>query len=431
MIGIENKDSSFFTVESPDVDLDESDFSKDLISMAITERMDGMPQGTLKFNDPHHFISDILRTGAKLTLSWGYRTRDMAPDSLLTKKLNLDEVTGQLVRRGLEGFVTAPSGGGASNGVVTYNCNFTSYGFRGEDRSKLFTEGTKADVIAQVMDRIGVDPKRRFIDFADGNDVLNTERGVRQDETDYRFLTKKAREWHSLFSIGYAQDGASVAIFIDPWKIGDIPFSKWKTGATGFSHIIGYKGELSNIISYTWKSNESESGIGDNVKMEIVDGQPIFRRFIAKQKEIITYRLNPEKIKEALQDQAAGGLGAQTKLVKELLSTKTFDQIKRFFDPIRSTTAPFGYGYRINVEMIGNPLFSPPNQIVFNNGIPDRILTSEIEPEKRRGLGAGKSQIQNKFYLDEVTHNIGRSGYLMSTKIIDAFALSDIGLALL
>lgn len=429
MIGISNKDSSFFSIESPDVDLVESDFAKDLISLSVTERMDGMPQGTLRFNDPKHYFSRILRTGAKLTISWGYRKRDIAPDSLLTKKLNLDEVTGQLVRRGLEGFVTAPSGGGASNGVVTYNCNFTSYGFRGEDRSKKFNNGTKADVISQVMDRIGVDPKRRLIDFLVGSDVLNTEREVRQDETDYRFLTKKAREWKALFSVGYAQDGASVAIFIDPWKVGNIPFSKWKTGASGFSHILGYKGELSNIISYTWKSNESESGVGDSVKMEIVDGQPVFRRYIAKQQEIITYRLDTEKVAEVFKDQAAG-LGSQTKIFKELFSTKTFKEIEHFFDPIRSTTAPFGFGYRINAQMIGNPLFSPPNQIVFNNGIPDRILTSEIKSTFEKRV-PGKTQIQNKFYLNEVTHTIDRSGYLMKSEIIDTFALSDIGLALL
>lgn len=411
IIGLENNDTSFFTVESDDITLDTQDFERNLISLSITERMDAIPQGRLRFYDPKHFYSRILRTGAKLFLSWGYRTEFNQLQSIVPNALNSDEVSGSLIRRGLVGFVSSPSGGGSENGVVTYDCNFTSYEFRGLDQSRYFTSGTKRDVISTIFDELGVGT-RRYIDFARGSEKVTTEASVRQDETAYRFLSRLAREWRTLFQFSYTQDGSIAAIFIDPDKIGKVPFAQWTLGARGFSHAIGYRGKLNNVISYSWESNESESGVGQNVQIEIVDGKPIFRRYVAEQETVTSYRLVPERIEEAFE--SVDGVEAQTKLVKELLSKKDFDQIEHFFDPIESTTAPQGFGYRIKAKMLGNPLFVPPNLVKIYNGFPDRLGNSKT-----------------KFYLDEVTHTIDRSGYKMNITIVDVFSLSDIGEALL
>ena len=131
MVGITNKDSSFFTIESPDMTLNEKDFQRNLISLSITEKLDAIPQGTLKFYDPDHIYSRILRTGAKLSLTWGYKNFGVSLDSILPKQINPAEITGGLIRRGLNGFVSSPSGSGSNRGQVIYNCNFTSFEFRG------------------------------------------------------------------------------------------------------------------------------------------------------------------------------------------------------------------------------------------------------------------------------------------------------------
>jgi hypothetical protein len=375
--------------------------------------MDGLPTGTITFNDPSHIYSRIFRTGASLVISWGYRTEDTTPDQLIEKKINLDEVTGNLIRRGLECFVSSPSGGGSTGGEITYQCNFTAYGFRGGLNSRTFETGSKSDVVQTVFNELGVTPGKSYINFQQGIDRLSSNRSVRQDETNYRFLTRLAREWRSLFQISFTPDGEAAAIFIDPDKIGLTPWAFWTTGGNGKSHVLGYRDEISNVISYSWSSNEGEGGTGANVQVEFVDGQPVFRRFVAEQETVVSYRLIPERIQEAF-EQTEGNFEDNIQLAQELLSAKDFQEVERFFEPIASETAPQGFGYRIKAKMLGNPLFCPPNQVIINKGFPDR-------------LGGA----QSKYYLNTVTHTIDRSGYKMDVEIVDAFTLSPVGEPLL
>jgi len=408
MIGIENKDSSFFTIESTDISLNNKSYEKNLISLSITEKEGAMPQGTLSFYDPDDWFSKILRTGVSLKISWGYKKIGTSIDSLLAKKLNLDEISGSLIRRGLEGFVSSPTGAGGPNGQKTFNCNFTSFGFRGTDQSKLYTTGKKKDVISDAFDDLGITTKN--IDFSLGDDSLTKDYGVRQDEPTFRFVNRLAKEWRCLFHVGYSPDGNSVGIFVDANKVGEPQYAYMLYNAVGTSNIIGYMGELNNVNSYTWSSSESESGVGDNVRTDIVDGQIVFRRFVAEQEKTITYRLDLEKIQKVYKD--VDDLSSQIKITKELLSKKTFDQIKHFFTPIESSTAPTGFGYRIKCNMIGNPLFGPPNEVRINNGFPERL-----------------GGTQSKWYVHSTTHNIDKNGYNMNAEIVDVFTLSPIGLA--
>lgn len=411
MIGIINKDSSFFEVTSDDIELDDKLMSRSLINFSVTEQRDAMTQGSLSFRDDNHIYSRILRTGVNIKVAWGYKDNIFGQNSLST---NLDEISGSLVRRGLKAFVSSPSGGGNVGGVTTYNCNFTAYNFRGLENSIVYSSGTRRDVIETVFNNIGVSKSKRYINFALGSDELGFERSVRQDETDFLFLTRLAREWGTIFTIGFSSNNEVVAVFMDPDQIGDTNMSRWMGGTSGSTHAIGYKGKISNVISYTWTSNESESGVGDNAQLDFVDGQVIVRRFIAEQEKVILYRLDPDKIQEALDEAGNDGFISQTALVKDLLNTKDFESIKHFFTPYESTTAPQGFGYKIKAKMIGNPLFVPPNKISINNGFPDRL-----------------GNAQSKWYIDKVSHRIDKSGYKMDTEIIDVFSLSDIGLGIL
>ena len=408
MIGIENKDQSFFQIESPDIDLSDYQLSRNLISLSISEKKGRLPQGTLKFLDQNHAISRILRTGARLKLAWGYKSRTVTPDSLLSQSLNTDEVTGNIQRRGLEVQVNSPTGSADQNGQIIYNLNFFALGMRGDKTARKWTEGTKADVIGTLFDELGILPTNRIIDFSVGKDSLNINQGVRQDVSNFLFLSQLALEWRALFHIQYNQSGSLTAIFVDQNKIGDPRYSSLFYGAVGSSNIIGYKGALNNVISYSWDSAESQSGVGDNVKIEIIDGQITFRRFVADQQKTVTYRLNQDRIKEIYEN--TDNIQESIKITKELLSVNDFEQVKRFFDPIESSTAPFGFGYTINAKMIGNPLLGPPNKIIINNGFPDVLGNS----------GAF-------WYIQTATHNISKAGYFTDLEIIDVFTLSPIG----
>lgn len=405
-IGIENKDSSFFTIESLDVELNTHDFERNLISLSITERTAGLTQGNLIFYDPEHWFSKILRTGVGLKISWGYKNRGVSPDSLIEKKLNLDEITGSLIRRGLQGFVSSPTGSGDNAGKVIYNCKFTAYGFRGPDQAKYYITGTKRTVIQEAFAELGITIIE--IGFAREKEAVTKDTAIRQDEPTFSFLNRLAKEWRCLFHVGFNPTGQGVGIFVDANKIGEPQYSKLLLGASGTSNIIGYMGELNNVKSYKWSSSESESGIGSNVMMDIVDGQIIFRRFVAEEEQTITYRLNIKEIQKVYEK--AGDIQSQFKLMNELRNTKTFEQIEHFFTKVTQSTAPEGYGYKLSCEMIGNPLFAPPNQIVINNGFPARL--------------GGK---QSKWYIQNATHNIDKSGYNMTINIVDVFTQSPIG----
>jgi hypothetical protein len=439
MIAFENFDSSFFTIESDDLQfltnnsrkstgnimsrqqgqkfmqesgaLTDAVMSKALVSLTVTERMEGLPQGSIQLYDPDHIYSRILRSYMRLKVSWGYRKWLETPDSLLAKKINLDEISGSIVRRGLEGMISNPSGGGDESGVTTYNCNFTSMGYRGPIRAKRYEQGTKESVISQAMNDIGVDPFFKYIDFSRSQEKVNPDRPIMQDESSFAFLVRLAKEWQCGFKIGWSDDGRVTGIFMESSRI-RLPgktYPRWVGNCTGESHVIGYKGEISNIKSYTWENNEAESGAGDDVRMEMVNGQITFKRYLAQDEKVISYKLNPDKIKAALNDKSLTP-DQQTKLGLELLSAKDFKSIERFFDATESSTAPQGYGYRIKAEMLGNPLFSPPNKIKLNNGFPDRI-------------GGTNTQ----FYLYSVTHKIDITGYHMSIEVVDAFTLSPTG----
>lgn len=410
MIGIENKDRSFFTVESSDIDVETVDLQKTLISLTVSEKRGRLPNGTLQFYDPDDTISRILRTGARIKLSWGYLDNYATPDSLLTKAINLDEITGNIQRRGLEVQVNSPTGAGGKDGKKIYNLNFFSLGMRGDKNARRFTEGIKADAVATIFDELGI--TERIINFSVGEDKLTSDRGIRQDNSNYLFLTRLALEWRALFHIGYAQNGNLVGIFVDQNKIGDVAYSKLFLDSIGSSNAIGYAGELSNVISYTWKSAESQSGVGDNVRVEVVDGQITFRRFVAEQQRVVTYRLNYDKIREVYQN--TDNLQQSIKITKELLSVKDFEQIKHFFYEDESSTAPFGYGFTINAKMLGNPMLAPPNKIVVKNGFPDVLGNS----------GAF-------WYIQTATHRIDSTGYFTDLEVIDVFTLSPVGLPIL
>ena len=412
MIGISNHDASFFELSSPDVSVDS--FRDDrIISISITEQRDAMPQGSITFYDPDNIASRILRTGVNIFITWGYRQALLETD-IVSNRFNSDEISGSLVRRGMRGFVSSPSGGGGEGGDITYNCKFTGYNFRGLDETRRYISGTKGEVISSVFDRLGVSSIRRAIDFRTAGDVLSEERYVRQDETDFAFLSRLAREYRALFSVGFAPNGELVAVFIDTDRIGDNSLPRWISDATGANHIIGYRSEINNVISYKWISNESESGVGANAQIEFVNGEVVVRRFVAEQQSIISYRLRPEEIERVLSEAQNSGNLNLINVTRDLLSANDFEQIEHFFEPYESTTAPQGFGYRITAEMVGNPLFIPPNQVIIGGGFPDRL--------------GGR---QTKHFIDKVTHKLDRSGYKMTTEIIDAFSLTDIGEALL
>jgi hypothetical protein len=305
MIKLVNKDMSFFEITSDDINLKTTDFSKNTISLTITERMDGLPQGSISFYDPDYTIAKILRSWVKINIAWGYKNFVPDSDTALTHSINPDEITGDLIRRGLEVMISDPSGGGGNDGVIKYNCNFTSFQWRGSKASKKYESGNKTGVIIDAFTDLGVGSKR-YINFRRGNEFVNSDRAVFQDETTYAFLNRIAREWGCIFSIGWTPEKEVIGIFIDPDKLGDENYPKWAFDAVGSSHLIGYKGRINNVKSYTWERSESEAGMGDMAIPMMVNGQIVYKRYLADQQKVSTWRLDPEKVSAAFGEREIG-----------------------------------------------------------------------------------------------------------------------------
>lgn len=410
-ININNKDTSFFTIASPDIVETEQDLTSKIISLTINEEMGRLPYGTLALYDPNLTYARILRNGLQLDITWGYKVFDDSEKSKVLVSLNSDEMTGRRERRGFNAIISSPSGSSSQGGQVVYNCNFASLGFRGDEYSRDFTDMKKKEVVKRVFDELGVSSVFRDIRFKIGDQELSGDTKVRQDETNFQFLVRISYEWRALFRLGHTPKGDIAGLFIDPDYLDKTLFNTWTSGGKGQSNYFDYMGAVSNVISYTWKNNEGENGVGDNVQMVLIDGVPTFLRFVQENEKVTAYRLVPERIeKELTQRGLESGIQGQAKLMKDWLNVKDFEQIKWAFAPVESPTAPQGFGYEIKVKMIGNPLVSPPTIANFGEGFPERI-----------------GNIQTKWYIRKVAHTINNTGYFMDVDIVDAFAISPTG----
>lgn len=427
-IGLNNKDSSFFIIESPDIETKYQNISRQVISFSYIEEMQKLGMGSLVLYDPDLTLARMFRVGARLLISFGYKKSDTALQSQLGNMMNANEMIGQIERRGILAYVVNPSGSASPQGVITYNMNFGEFGFRGNKEEIIYNSGTKADIIAQVFDRMKISPALRDIRFDRGVAQVTNYNPIIQEETDFKFLSTKAYEWQAIFRIAYTQSGDIAGMFLSPRYLGTSPFQNQILEATGSSNYFDYRGKVANVISYSWENKEGENGTGDNTILSIVDGQIVARKYIAEQQKVVTYRLNTDKIQEHLASaDAKNGVQGQMEFVSQYLGVNDFAVLVHdgFFTPIESCTAPQGYGYSINCHVLGNPLITPPNEALFGDNFPDQI--GKVILPGHAYTGNITSSQKNKWFIRKVTHSISMSGYFTDVEIVDAFSISPTG----
>ena len=408
-IGLFNKDQSFFTVSSPDYPLETKVIQDDIISLSITEEMGKIEMGSLVLQDNRNVYSRIFRPGAMLDLTWGYRAWNAALGGGFTDIISSDVINQNLERRGLRMFVTSPSGSAGQNGVINFSCNMLARDMRGDQQVVVYRTGTKADIVRQVMERLGV--TRFDIRFERGQEVTTPDTAVRQWESDFRFLVRYSIEWRSIFKIGFDQQGQLVGMFVDPDKLSTSPFTAWVTGANRQNQFFEYKETGAKVLSYRWKDRSAESGQGANVQIRIVNGQPTFYRYVTENQTVRSYRLVPERIEAALEEQGLeGGIAGQVELLNNWLNVEDFEEIRRFFEPVDASTAPQGIGYELEMKTLGNVAYAVGAVCDFGTGFPDVI-----------------GNTQSLFYLYSVNHQVTSEGYFCDCKIVDVYAISPTG----
>jgi hypothetical protein len=407
-------DSSYFKISLPNSD--NRDITNDVISLEITESIGEIITGNLSLNDPFHFYSSqLLPEGTEFKISWGYKNKWENLAQLEVSEKNPTElVNSGGVRQGLKAIIITPQGGGSNQGAITYNCKFYAYEYlQNLKETKVFSTGTKRTVIEEIFNSLGV--KTSVIDFQRQNEQNTSTTSVRQNEGNIAFLIRLAYEWRCLFRTGYDQAGNLIAVFVDNSKIGDQTLSTFLmniTGGVGSSKLLEYgMGSIANTLNYTWQRHIGESGQGDGVNVNIINGQPVITTYIAATETVKTLKLNENRLEEYIKQNKEN----EIEITKEIFNAKSLTSrvgkttVQWFFDEIDSKTAPQGLGYTITGEIIGDPAFTPIVEIIFGEGFPAQLQNINVTI--------------NKFYVKSCIHRLSQSGYITSFEIGDAITI--------
>ena len=405
MIGLSNRDSSFFYVKSSDADFEEF-ITDDVISLSIEDDYNRMMSGTIQLNDPEHYYSAIFRPGFSLNISYGYKSPDLAPSSLTANIENPMEVFGPLERKNIKAVFMSPGGNATNAGQVTMNINFFGYEFLTDRTNRIFDFGTRSNLVMKVMTDMGI--SIMFINFARGFEVLNRDTAVRQNTSHYRFLFQCAMEWRAIFKVGYNQLGQKVGIFVNPQYIDKIGYVEAVTAAIGSQVTLDWQDGLRNVLEYSWQNHVGEGGAGDNVRITMDrSGNPVFYRYIQEGETVVGYTLNYAAVKKKMDDQP--DIKAKFDTWYNYVTKVDFPQLvkEKIFIRTSSTTAPQGIGYSLKCKMLGNPLVIAPMRVKFGKGFPDLFNNSQVS-----------------YMIRRVSHTIDRSGYFCELDIVDFWTMS-------
>lgn len=426
-IGFLNYDSSFFEVKIESFKNKirlEQEISDRVISVEITEEMGKVVSGNVQLVDTNDFRFSNTLKGKRILIKWGYSNMDLSGRQASRKAGNPNELfSNTLVNRYVQGWIRSQSGAADENGMIIYNCSFIGVEFvdPSVSKNKRFASGTKKKLVENTFREMGV--KDFYVNFKRQDEKLTRDTAVMKTTSNFKFLNKYAMEWRAMFRIATASKVANpladppehnlVGIFCNYDDDNAVKAFLKKTlgdGVTGDTMSFEYKMSSSpNVKSYSWTQNQA-TGAGDNVRMVIINGKPEFFYTQAKNEEVIYYKLNTKKMEKELAGQT--DVTAQAQWVEKMFSEagEGFDNLvdKQYFYPVKEHTAPQGIGLEMNLEVIGNPLYTCPARAKFSAGFPDLFMT-------KKGL---------IFYIIKVNHKIDRSGYTCSIQIGDSYSVN-------
>lgn len=427
-IEIANSDSSFFSVDCDDLKTKarpngrsaDRFFNQDTISFTVVEEWGKGITGNIQIHDENNFFSDLFRNGMRFELAWGYKKWGKTPVELEYPFNRKNELRAAPVRRGVKCIIQSPSGNGGSNGGRGFTCGFYSADIFQSRTDRVWEQGYKSDIITQLMRDLDIADANQKIDFQQGKEQINPLEPVRQAERSWQTLYKLAIRWGAVFHVGYDSKGIKQGLFVDLGKIKD-DWAKKITGARGDTRTVEYCGGINNVIEYSWQQHVGEGGAGDSVRITptYVTGPEggvkySFQRYEAANEKVETWLLNQEAVKRAFSRMPS--LQGKTELLIELLSRKSFDEIKNeFFILSVSTTAPQGYGYSVNLKMLGDPMMTVPMSLRFGEGFPSRLRQTDKDGNVNKKID---------MMAKKVEHKIDASGYRMDVEVIDAFTLN-------
>jgi hypothetical protein len=408
-----NNGTTFFNIESPDFIGFTKEMknvnrliAKDVISFSVTEEMGKLVSGTLALRDATGIYSKVFRNGVKFALSWGYKAWNVNSETLNNKNL-----TSRGIRQGINCLIQTPSGAGDEGGQTTYNVTFYGLEFLDKKKNRIFDHGTKRDLISQCLQELDV--LDTIIDFPNMNQILTNSNSVRQRESNFSFMFRLAVEYGCFYQIGYKPDNTKIAVFIDSKKVDSASvkrFLRSVTNADNEKELFYNSGGVSNVRSYTWQQHIGENGQGDGVRITYVEGKPVFERFVAEGGHVLLWRLNRDKVSAYIKEK--GNLQDEAQATLNIANAKTFDEVKKFFDPVDTPFAPQGQGFTVNCSVHGDPFLTALLKIKFGGGFPSPLMHVDT------------IDAMLKFYIRRVTHTFSKNEYTSEIEICDSYNLN-------
>ncbi len=390
--------------------------NQDIVNFQITEELGRMVNGTLTLRDPSGIYSKIFVNGMEFTISWGYKKWNTSLAALTAS--NTNQLFQGSYRKGVKCIVQTPGGSGNEQGEQLYDISFICVSLTNPWQVKVYNAANYFSAIEAAMIDLGC--KIQIINFRNQYTILSTDRSVMQYGGSYSFLLQIAREEHCLFAVNYTSNGDKIGLFIDSNLIDSTTITPYFQSILGFEGSVKLlyfnSGNKSNVRSYTWKHHVGESGQGDDVSIQFVNGQYIFTRRTAGTQTFTTYKLDSEKVRKSLEK--------SPDLLKQIetqnyLAAKTFEDIKWAFTPIVQTTSPEGIGFTVNGLMVGDPMLTPGMRASFQSNFPAPLR--QDDPVGMSALAGVFSPSNIKFFFRKLTHNIDKNGYHTDFEICDTY----------
>jgi len=350
--------------------------------------------------------SRILRNGLKFSLSWGYKSWNQ--NTLL---LGANATTSRGIRQNVQCLIQTPSGNCDENGQVLYTVTFYGLEFLHKKQKRVFDRGTVRSMLQDLLQELNVQDS--IIDFPDMQTVLKTSNSIRQRENNFQLLAMLADRYKAFFQIGYKPDNRKVAVFVDQRKTDGPAVKRFLASLTNVSDTINLfynSGQASNVRSYTWQNHIGENGQGDGASISYVGGKPVVTRYTVEGGSVMTWRLNNDKVRQYLRE--SGTLGGETQAFLNIANAKTFEEVKRFFDPVDTPLAPQGQGFTVPCKMKGDPRLTGLAKVIFRSGFPAPLSQED-------GTGS-----VIKFFIRKVTHGFNKTDYSCDVEVVDTYTLT-------
>lgn len=412
MIEFLNQDSSYFIIrpsgfEGPRI----RKMMGDVKSLSITEEEYKLVTGSVTMHDPDNVWADVIKPGfdarrSLIEIEWGYKDPKRAAAALIPKVRNPTEIVGPIFRTGVKAIIMGTSGSQPETGDSDFTFTFQAgYKLMRSRRNQVYSQGTRGTVISQVFLQSGI--VTPFVLFEGMETPVTPKAPLRQTkETDFAFLQRLAKRWGKFFRVGTSPTGQDIGAFVDFNRAPDLGFDSSQTLGLGRSFLFEYRGGARNVISGDWENDLAGSGLGDNVQIRIINGEPIAQRTTARTETIQAFEFDREKMKTAFERiKSKNGIEAARDFMQEILAAKDFfdPQIQKFWRPVEYKTAPNSAGHTVNVRAFGNPLYTTPSRAKLGVGYPQKM------------------QERKNWRIASVTHTIDTGGYFCDLEIKDFY----------